>query len=250
MNNKQLIGVTAIGIATVFAACKGKQGNPGPSYTGAITGHVTLYDQYGTKVNSSLSGIVVTCFSPAKTATTDANGYYLFTGIATGDYTITVHDPNTSPYTYGDNESVNFQYLADTLIRDVKLSAVPSFSPATMTAYLTGATQNDSLVFTITPDTRVRDVIVFVNSNSTVNSQPANYLISYVKAVPANASTFTLLVPANDLHDQGINTGSTAYYAAYGSPVSNSSVYEDITTGKSIYNALSTASVTANATAP
>ena len=93
-------------------------------------------------------------------------------------------------------------------------------------------------------------MIVFVNNNSTVNNQPANYLISYVKAVAANASTFTLLIPANDLHDQGINSGATAYYAAYGSPVSNSSVYEDITTGKSVYNSLSTGSVTASATAP
>ena len=242
--------MTALGIASLFAACKGKQGNPGPSYTGAITGHVMLYDQYGIKVNTDLSGIVVTCFSPSKTTTTDSNGYYMFTGVMTGDYTITVHDPNTTPYTYGDNESINFQYLADTLIKDVKLSAIPAYAPTVMTAYLSTATGNDSLVFTIIPDTRARDIIVFVNNNSTVNNLPANYLISYVKAVPANASTVTLLIPANDLHDQGINSGSTAYYTAYGYPVSDASIYEDIATGKSVYNALSTASVSASAIAP
>jgi len=250
MNNKQLVGVAVLSIGSVFAGCKGKQGNAGPSYTGAITGHIMLYDQYGTKVTTGLSGIVVTCYSPAQTTTTDAKGYYLFTGIKTGDYTMTVHDPNASPYTYGDNESVNFQYLADTLIKDVKLSAIPSFSPVSMTAFLSTATGNDSLVFTIAADTRVRDIIVFVNNNSTVNNLPANYLLTYIKSVPANATSVILLVPANDLHDQGINTGSTAYYAAYGYPVSDASIYEDITTGKSIYTSLSASSVTANAVAP
>ncbi len=251
MNKKQLIGVAALGVVSVFASCsKGKQGNPGPSFTGAISGHVMLYDQYGTKVNTGLSGIQVTLSNPTTTVTTDANGYYLFTGVTTRDYTILVHDPNTTPYTYGDNEAVNFQYLADTLIKDIKLSAIPSFSPATMTAVMSATTPNDSLVFTIAPDTRARDIIVFVNNNSTVNNQPANYLLAYVKAVPANATTVSLLVPANDLHDQGINSGNTAYYAAYGYPTSNSSIYEDIATGKSIYNALSTASVSASAIAP
>jgi len=252
MNNKQLLGVAALGIAAIFSGCsKGSQGNPGPSFAGAISGHIMLYDQYGTKVNTGLSGIQVTLSgSPATTATTDVNGYYLFTGVTTRDYTIMVQNPNTTPYTYGNNEAVDFQYLADTLIKDIKLSAVASFSPATMAAYLTTVTQNDSLVFTITPDTRVRDIIVFVNNNATVNNQPANYLLTYVKAVPANATTVTLLVPANDLHDQGINSGSTAYYAAYGYPVSDASVYEDITTGKSIYNSLSASSVAANAVAP
>lgn len=209
-----------------------------------------LFDQYGTKVNDGLSGIQVTLSKPATTVTTDANGYYLFTGVSTQDYTIMVHDPNTTPYTYGDNEAIKFQYLADTLTRDIRLSAIASFSPATFTALLSAITGNDSLVITVAPDARVRDIIVFVNNTATVNNQPDNYLLSYVKAIPANTTTVTLLVPANDLHDQGINAGSTAYYAAYGSPVANASVYEDIPTGKSVYNALSAGSVTASAIAP
>jgi hypothetical protein len=255
MNKKRLVGLGALGIAAIsmFASCTGKQGNqgtPGPSYTGAISGHIMLYDQYGTKLSTGLAGIQVTRNNPSTTVTTDANGYYLFTGVTTGDYTILVHDPNTTPYTFGDNEAVDFQYLADTLTRDVKLSAMAAFAPATLTAYLTATTQNDSLVFTITPDTRVRDIVVFVNSTSAVSSQVGSYLLSYVKAVPANATTFNLLVPANDLHDQGINTGSTAYFAAYGYPVSDYSAYENIATGTTIYNALSTGVVTASVTTP
>jgi hypothetical protein len=251
MNNKHLIGMAALGFAFVFTACsKGDKGDPGPSFSGAISGHVMLYDQYGTKVNTDLSGIQVTLSNSSTVVTTDVNGYYIFTGVSTRDYTIMVHDPNTSPYAYGDNVAVNFQYLADTLIKDIKLSAIPSFSPSAMTATLSSVTGNDSLVFSITPDSRVRDIIVFVNNTSTVNNLPANYLLTYVKAVPANASVVSLLVPANDLHDQGINTGSTAYFAAYGYPVSDESVYEDITSGKSVYNALSGSSVTASAVAP
>jgi len=260
-NRKQLFVVAALGALTMMGACKkgdqgstGPTGPAGPAYTGAISGHVMLYDQYGTKLTEDLSGVKVTLTSDSgtttSTVTTDGNGYYIFPGVRTGAYSMMVTDPNTSPYTFGANVATSFQFLEDTLNKDIKLSAIPTFSPATMSAYMTSYTQNDSLVFTIAPDTRARDIIVFVNSNSTVNNVPGNYLLAYVKGVNANATTFSLLVPANDLMDQGISAGSTVYFAAYGYPVSDYSVYEDLATGTNVYNALSTSYLAANAIAP
>jgi hypothetical protein len=232
------------------AGTTGATGPAGPSYTGAMVGHVVLFDQYGSKITTNLAGIQIS-LSNALNTVTDANGYYVFANIPTGMYTVGAHDTSTATV-FGDFKFENVTFIKDTLNRDLKLSATANFAPLTFTA-IQKAT-NDSLVMTFAPDTRPRNVIVFVNSNATVNNSPANYLQAYTKAIPASTgtanTTVTIVVPAGDLYDLGITSGTTAYYAAYGYPVNDASVYEDFTTGKNVYNALSMTSVTASATAP
>jgi hypothetical protein len=241
-----------IGSAMLVTACNksGSQGPAGPAYTGTIRGHVMLFDQYGSRVVGGLSGIQVALSGNGnttnKTAATDTNGYYIFNGVNTGSYTVNT----TAPGGYGNTILPNFQFLIDTLNRDIRLSATPTFTPATFIAYQSATTANDSLVCTFGADTRLREFIVFVNNNATVNGQPSGYLLNYIKAINPNATTVSLLVPAQDLRNVGIYTGATVYFAAYSYPVNDFSVYEDYSTGKNVYNAIGGTARTATATAP
>ena len=58
------------------------------------------------------------------------------------------------------------------------------------------------------------------------------------------------MIPAGDLYDDGLLSGSTFYCAAYGYVTGDVSVYEDLTTGKNVYNAVSANPVTATGVTP
>jgi hypothetical protein len=49
-------------------------------------------------------------------------------------------------------------------------------------------------------------------------------------------------VNPNDIHDLGITTGSTLYFAMYGAATTfaSASNYQDLATGRTVYNAIST----------
>jgi hypothetical protein len=225
------------------AGATGATGPTGPSFTGAISGHVDLYDQYGTAVltgrnNAQISLNGATAINP------DTTGFYLYGGISTGDYSIAATCTG-----YGATMINRFQFVADTLNRDIKLSAIPSFAMTTFTAYHTAGALYDSLVFTYTADTRARACIVFANNTSSVGSTPSNYLMYWGHTLNANSVRSALLVPAQDLYDAGFTSGSTVYYAAYSYVVNDASGYEDYTTGKVVFNSVSNP-ITGSATAP
>ena len=249
MNNKKIVFILAVGAVTALASCSkkgdtGPAGPAGPTYTGAISGHVTLYDQYGTKVLSGLNAVQLS-LSGGATTNPDASGYYMYGGITTGVYNFSGQCSG-----YGATKINNFQFLADTLNRDIKLSAIPNFSPTAIATYPMAGANGDSLVLTFNADNRIRSCMIFVNSNATVNGLPANYLIAYTKSVPANATRVIFTVAKQDLTDAGIASGSTAFFAVYGSAVNDASAYEDLATGKGVYTALSAAPVTGSAIVP
>ena len=249
MRKIHLIPAAAICITSLLASCSkegpsGATGPAGPSFSGGISGHVSLYDQYGSKVLSGLNTVQLS-LNGAAAVTPDASGYYSYAA-TTGDYNITAIASG-----YGSTKTNSFQYLADTLNRDIKLSAIPNFVPTSITAMpTTGAVVGDSLVLMFTADTRARNCIIFVNNNSTVTSAPSGYLLAYTKGVPANATRLSVVIPAQDLYDAGFVSGSAVYFAAYGAPVGDVSAYEDISTGRTMYTAVSTTSVTATGTTP
>jgi hypothetical protein len=45
-------------------------------------------------------------------------------------------------------------------------------------------------------------------------------------------------IPAGDLNNAGLFYGEQVYYAAYSYVVNDASVYEDMATGKNVYNAV------------
>jgi len=222
----------------------GPTGPSGPAYTGAISGHVSLFDQYGSKVLTGLSAVRLTLKGGA-VANADTSGYYLFSGLQTGSYNIQAVATG-----YATTQANNFQFLSDTLNRDIKLSAIPSFAPTAFAAYETAGMTGDSLVLSFDADPRPRTCIVFLNSTATVNNLPANYLLYYSKAIAANQTKAVINIPSQDLYDAGIGSGNTAYYAAYGYVVSDASAYEDLNTGKAVINAVSSTSLAANAIVP
>jgi hypothetical protein len=231
----------------------GATGPAGPGYTGVISGHVSLYDQYGSRVLTGLAGVQLNLNgSVARAAITDTTGFYRFDSVVTGDYTIKVSDTATTPYTFGSYFVDNFQFLADTLNHDVKLSAVPSFNPSTIAVYSSSIVSGDSVVISYPSDTRARALILFVNNTSSVNGTPSGYLTYYTKTLSTNPAVTTTFieVPTQDLLDAGFTPGSSVYLAVYSYPVNDYSTYEDYSTGKTVFNSLGTSPVTTTTTTP
>ena len=132
----------------------------------------------------------------------------------------------------------NFQFINDTLYKDIRLSATPGFSLSSFTASHNAGSGFDSLVIAVVPDTRIRNCIIFVSNKPSVSNAPANYLYTYIKPINANASGITVRVPAVDLNNAGIFYGEPVYYAVYSYVVNDASVYEDMVTGNNVYNAV------------
>jgi len=212
----------------------GPIGPAGPSDTGGISGHLQLFDQYGSRVLVGLYGTQIT-LSTGVVTYADSNGRYLFTPVTTGAYSLYVHDTATSTL-YADTRISGFQFISDTLNRDVKMSAIPSFSPTSITSVDTPGSVYVTVNFAA--DTRLRSCIIFLNAATATNT---NYLIAYTKNIPANATKISFNVAPSEFYNAGITSGATAYLTAYGYPVSDQSVFEDISTGKMVYNAVSAA---------
>ncbi len=211
----------------------GPTGPAGPSYTGNISGHVSLYDQYGSPVLTGLNKVQIT-LGTTPSIYPDATGLYSYTSIVTGNYIITAADTGYAPTVLN-----TVQFVSGTLYRDIKLSAIPGFAITGFTAAQSSVTANDSLVINVNADTRIRRCILFVNSASTVSNDISNHLFGYIIDIPANNTTVTVSVPAQDLYNANITSGRKVYYAVYSYVVNDASVYEDFTTGKKVYNAVS-----------
>ncbi len=241
--------VLVVCISVLLASCAkegptGPTGPAGPTYTGDIDGHLDLYDQYGSRVLTGLDSAYISLNGAAPIIPNTA-GYYIFTGVITGDYKMYVSATN-----YAATVLDKFQYLTDTLHKDVKLSALPNFSPSGFTIYPSVVAAGDSLVISFTPDTRARNCIVFFNNTPALSSLPGGYLLNYIKAIPANASSIVLQIPKQDITNTGIASGAMVYYAAYGYVVGDVSVYEDQTSGRNVYNAVSATAAIDSAVAP
>jgi hypothetical protein len=246
MLNKNIYPLLALGFVLLAASCAkegpngakgpvgpaGPTGANGPSFTGAISGHVKLYDQYGSAVLTGLNKVQVTLKGRSALAP-DASGYYFFDTTKTGAFFLTATDSG-----FADTRLNNFQFVSDTLNKDIGLSAIPGFLLTSLSASRSLASASDSLSIKVIPDIRARRCIVFVNNAPNVGNAPANYLLAYIKAIPANDTVVTLLIPAQDLADAGLATNNKVYFAAYSYVVNDASVYEDLATGKSVYNAV------------
>jgi len=235
----------ALAVICMAASCakegpNGAQGIPGPYFTGAIGGHVSLYDQYGSQVLGGLKSVnlVLEGSSTANPSNIypDTNGLYSFSPVTTGNYSITANDPG---YAYTVLNGI--QFVSGMINVDIKLSQIPVFSATAFTAAKATASLNDSLVISFAPDTRARNCIIFVNSvaTGTDTASPPGYLLAYKKAIAANDSSETLLVPAQDLYNLGFISGSMVYYSEFSYVINDRSVYEDTVTGQQVYYAVS-----------
>ena len=212
----------ALSVSLLFASCAkegptGPTGPAGPSYVGSISGHVTLYDQYGMKVLVGVDSARLTISGTTTYVNPDNSGYYAYNYIATGEYNITATDSG-----YGATNTNNFQFLSGTFNKDIGLSAIPSFSLTVTTGAGGGY-----------------DTLIFVGNTASVSNVPASFLLSFAKNIPANATKVPVYISAQELYDAGFASGSEVYYAVYSHSANDASAYEDQTTGKMVYNAVS-----------
>jgi hypothetical protein len=93
-------------------------------------------------------------------------------------------------------------------------------------------------------------VIVFVSNAGGTNASGNvnNFSNYYTVAVSPGALTFKINIPTSDLYDLGFVSGNTVYFAAYlvGGNL-NASSYADISTGKTVFTALSSTPVNTSA---
>ncbi len=252
---KNKLVMLSLGIVFLAASCtkKGNTGLAGPagpagpsgvSFTGAINGHVSLYDMYGTKQNTGLDAVQLMLKGGA-TATADQNGYYFFGNVSTGTYFLSAATTG-----YGATMIPNIEFLSDTMNQDIKLSAIPNFNPTALSATYNHGSAFDSVVITVTPDTKPRNLILFVNNKMPVNNFPANYLLAYVKAITTWQTNVVIRVPASDLNGVNIFYGEMVYYAAYSYVTNDVSAYEDPSTGRNVYTAVGAAPLVDSAMSP
>ena len=102
--------------------------------------------------------------------------------------------------------------------------------------------------YTITPDTQARDVIVFAGNSSGISI--SNCIYAFLTKVNANVMMGYNVIQASTLYNYGFASGDTIYFAAYGEPVNDRSIYLDELTGQDVYTALSASSVSTSTLVP
>ena len=251
------LSIVCILFVAAFSSCtktgptgpQGAQGVQGPSYNCTISGFVTLYDQYGTKITTNLSTIKVSIDGTSIYAKTDATGKYTINNLKTGNYTLTVTD---TAGIYAGTKLQEIQLVSGTVEHDVKLIAVPTFTIQNFVAKDTTINSVNYIKLTVYPtntDPHARTVAAWFNNSSAVTSSPESSLGVYAVTIKANAATGTLLIFQSDFTDAGFTSGSTAYFMAYAaaSNFTSSSDYEDFNNGRAYLNAVAVNGLAANA---
>ena len=229
----------------------GVTGSTGPNLSGNITGFVWLYDQYGTRIFTNLNKVSVSIDNTTISVKTDSTGKYTFNSLTTGIYTITSSDS-----LYGMEKAPQQQFVGGGNInKDFKLSQIPIFTLATCVAIDTvpGGVNYVKVRGTVTAtDTKSREFVAFVSSSTSVSSAPANYLLIYNATIKANATGFSVSIPATDLYGAGFTSGSSVYFAVYPAAANfnTSSFWEDYTTGRNYYTAIGSTPIFCSALVP
>ena len=242
----QLLLVAAVALLFSTIGCK-KTSN---LLSGNLYGFVSLYDQYGSKVYSGINSTSVTLVSTSGNIlnnTTDNTGKYTYSNITEGQYLLSYTNQG-----YGSILNAPLGFLGGGNIdHDVKLSAIPNFFDTLLSAVDTLNTIVLNGTFSGS-DTRKRTYVVFVGSTPAVSSAPANYLTYYTGTANNNLTTFTQKIPVSDLNDAGFVSGATVYFSVYGAAAdfATASDYEDYTTGRLNFSAVSTAAKTISIVLP
>jgi len=214
----------------------GQAGPAGPAFKGTITGFVSVYDQYGSKLFNGLKNIQVSL--AGRTTLTDSIGHYTFDSISTGTYALTATGQGLAATMVN-----NVAFIKDTLHTDIKMSALPTFNIDTFHAYHNAGSLYDSLIITVEPDSRPRNLIILVNNNRLVSNSPANYLLSYIRPIPVtplSPQKILFRISYTDLNYANIFYGEEVYYAVYSYVVNDASTYEDMNTSRAVINAVGT----------
>ena len=180
------------------AGANGLTGPTGPAYTNAvIMGHVYLYDQYGSKIAAGLNKVQL-YLNNGNPFYPDTTGYYAFTAVPTGNYQILGADS-----AFGVTGTLPFQCILDTVYKDIRLSAIPTFSPAAISVF--SSVGGDSIIISFANYTRTRSCILFMNNVYPASNQVTGYVAAYTKNFTGTTAIIT--IPAQDLTNLGFASG-------------------------------------------
>lgn len=222
--------IIALLICTLYA-CKKKEGPTGPQgaagpagtfgFTGAIAGHISLYDQNGVRLTNNLNGVKVS-LNDSMSTLTDSTGRYIFTNVITGNYNIKISQAG-----YGNTQTGNFAFLKDTLYKDGQMTQLPDSNAAYIRINRFG--NFDFVNIGISRYARSRYTILFVGKSPQVSKD--NYMLYYI-------SLGNIQISINDYIKTGIFYEDTIYYALYSYVKNDYSSYIDDKTGKMIFTAV------------
>ena len=221
----------------------GATGSAGPVLTGTISGHVILYDTYGSVIGASKAGARVVLYNSNNTVVdslnADSTGFYSIPNVSTGIYMLAFRDTN-----FGQELHQNLEFTGGgTLNVDGKMSRIPTFNITSVNADSVNHTLQTVVInCSITSYPRQRTLLVFIGATGYTSSLPSTYLMTVAQNVAAGKSAVTINIPLGALYSAGFNSGATAWFAIYGaaSNYNGSSSYEDYNTTRNIYNAITT----------
>jgi hypothetical protein len=233
---KNLLFTSLLSLAIIFSISSCSKTSP--ALSGTLTGFVTTYDQYGFKVLSDISGVSVHISDGAHdSSTTNASGQYTFSNLSTGSYNISY-----SKAGYGTVNAYDYGFTGGgTLNRNASISKIPSFSLYNVTDTIeTVSTELGVLIRGVdTADQVARSFTVFGSASSAVSSSPGSYTYANTGTIKAGQTTWSLFITSEELHENGLASGSTVYFMVY--PYSTGApTYADPTTGRTTYTALGT----------
>lgn len=222
----------------------GPQGMSDSTHIGDVLGFVELYDEHGVRMYSGLSGTAVAVLGTAYQSTTDANGAFGLTGITEGMLTL-----SSTRTGFGEARLIGLPFVGGGASHQImRMARIPAFFLDSVPAY--GYPGNVSLWAYTVPNETMRGTMVFVGNTADVSSDPSTYIAAFYKGFSTWTYGVTQSFTQGELSNMGFQPGQTLYYRWYAAPWSSvinpigASQYMDIATGRMVYTALSSGSMT------
>lgn len=236
------------GIETSGTTTGGSSG----SSSNTLKGHIKHFDSSGNLIWADLAGTVVSVDGTSLSSTTDSNGLFSFSGLSIGVYNLSVGSKVTTSGTYGPTKIQNIAFTGGGDIYpqnfyDGSVGLIPTSNPSSIAISATAST----VQLTGTTSSAIDGaVIIYVGrpGSTTVSPAPADHR-SIISGTANTTTTFVATITIAKLYQMGYSSGSTVYLAA---GLANTSYpgYYDYPSGKSVYSAISTNSVTGTVTLP
>jgi Carboxypeptidase regulatory-like domain len=241
--------VVVAGMIALVAQCtkQGPTGPAGPALSGTLSGFITLINENGQQP-ADRSGVSVTVDGSSLTATTDTAGMWAIPNLMTGIYSLTY---TKTGYGMAKSQQVQFLGGGNRNIGDVNMCQPPSFVVDSLWTRMPKGGDSNSVYIGVQVSTNADGpyrIAFFFGNTPDVSWMPASYRTVSIENVLLKQGLDTAsirLQPINLATDGfAFESGDTVYAAAYPATAgTNNSAYTDLTTGRTVYTDIDTASV-------
>jgi hypothetical protein len=243
-----ILNCAVVAVLSLVASCTktGPAGPAGPALSGTLSGFVTLISENGEQPVDRF-GVNVTIDGTSLATTTDGMGMWSFANLETGIYTLTYAKSG-----YGMSKTIEVQFLGggERNIGNVNLCQPPSFVVDSVWARFPKGGDSNSVYLGVRASTAANGpyrIVFFYSKTSDVSWHPLLYKESSTENVLFKEgvdSTSIRLQPVN-FATAGFpfDSGDTLYAALYAATAgTNSSGYMDLSTGRTVFTDIDTAS--------